>query len=105
VQPRAARAWPPRDDTVGQLQLEALTSRLEVEYKVEAQGEASPYDTARGVVSDDAAALTKLMDEHEGHMATDRDNHPVFRAKDLRGLNDIQGRHPAVRFSATRERR
>ncbi len=90
---------------VGQLQLEVLISRLEVEYKVEAKLEASPYETARWVASDDAAALKKLMDDHKSQMATDRDTHPVFLAKDLWDLNYIQGRHPAVRFSATRERR
>jgi peptide chain release factor 3 len=90
---------------VGQLQLEVLISRLEVEYKVEAGLEASPYDTARWVASDDPAALKKLQDDHKSQMAADRDNHPVFLAKDLWDLNYIQGRHPAVRFSATRERR
>ncbi len=90
---------------VGQLQLEVLISRLEVEYKVDAALEASPYDTARWVASDDAAALKKIQEEHRSQMAGDRDGHPVFMAKDLWDLNYIQGRHPAVRFSATRERR
>ncbi|MGQ5700880.1 peptide chain release factor 3 [Sandaracinobacteroides sp. A072] len=89
---------------VGQLQLEVLISRLEAEYKVEAVLEASPYDTARWVASDDPAALRKLGEEHRSQMAADRDGHPVFLAKDLWDLNYIQGRHPAVRFSATRER-
>jgi peptide chain release factor 3 len=90
---------------VGQLQLEVLISRLEAEYKVEAALEASPYETARWVASDEAAALRKLSDEHKSQMATDRDGHPVFLAKDMWDLNYIQGRHPGVRFSATRERR
>ncbi|WP_199554926.1 peptide chain release factor 3 [Sandaracinobacteroides hominis] len=89
---------------VGQLQLEVLISRLEVEYKVEAGLEASPYDTARWVASDDAAAVRKLTEEHRSQIASDRDGFPVFMAKDMWDLNYIQGRHPAVRFSATRER-
>ncbi|MBS3961996.1 MAG: peptide chain release factor 3 [Sandarakinorhabdus sp.] len=89
---------------VGQLQLEVLISRLEVEYKVEARLEASPYETARWIASDDAAALRKLMEEHRSQMAGDRDGHPVFMAKDNWDLNYIEGRHPEVRFSATRER-
>jgi peptide chain release factor 3 len=89
---------------VGQLQLEVLISRLEVEYKVEAALEASPYDTARWVASDEKGAITKLIEEHRSQMASDRDGHPVFMAKDLWDLNYIQSRHPAVRFSATRER-
>lgn len=89
---------------VGQLQLEVLISRLEAEYKVEAGLEASPYETARWVASADAAALKKLAAEHKSQMASDRDGRPVFMAKDLWDLNYIQGRHPEVRFSATRER-
>ncbi len=88
---------------VGQLQLEVLISRLEAEYKVDAVLEASPYDTARWVAGD-AAALKKLLEEHRSQMASDRDGHPVFLAKDMWDLNYIQGRHPDVRFSATRER-
>ncbi len=89
---------------VGQLQLEVLISRLEAEYKVEARLEASPYDTARWVASDQPAAMAKLVDDHRSQMSRDRDGHPVFLAKDLWDLNYIQSRHPDIRFSATRER-
>ena len=89
---------------VGQLQLDVLISRLAAEYKVEAALEASPYDTARWVAADDPAALQKLQDEHKSQMATDRDGQPVYLAKDLWELNYIEGRHPGVRFTATRER-
>jgi peptide chain release factor 3 len=89
---------------VGQLQLDVLLSRLEAEYRVEAKLESSPYETARWVAGDDPAPLRKLSEDHRSQMAADRDGHPVFLAKDLWDLNYIQGRHPAVRFSATRER-
>lgn len=89
---------------VGQLQLDVLLSRLEAEYRVPAALDPSPYETARWVAADDPAALQKLEAEHRSQMATDRDGHPVFLAKDLWDLNYIQGRHPGVRFTATRER-
>ncbi len=89
---------------VGQLQLDVLLSRLEAEYRVPAALEPSPYETARWVAGDEPAALSKLESDHRSQMATDRDGHPVFLAKDLWDLTYIQGRHPAVRFTATRER-
>ncbi len=89
---------------VGQLQLDVLISRLAVEYRVEAGLEACPYATARWVASDDPAALARLVEDHRSQMARDRDSHLVFMAKDLWELNYIASRHPAIRFSATRER-
>ncbi len=89
---------------VGQLQLEVLVSRLEAEYKVAAALEASPHDTARWVASDDPAALARLEAEHRPQMARDRDGHPVLLARDLWDLSYVAGRHPDVRFLATRER-
>ncbi len=38
-------------------------------------------------------------------MAEDRDGAPVFMAKDVWELNYIQGKYPALRFSATKDRR
>src|SRR3546814_1508245 len=58
---------------VGQLQLDVLISRLEAEYKVEAKLEASPWDTARWIASEDAAALKAFQADHRGAAATDRD--------------------------------
>src|SRR3546814_16407124 len=62
---------------VGQLQLDVLISRLEAEYKVEAKLEASPWDTARWIASEDAAALKAFQADHRGAAATDRDGAPV----------------------------
>ncbi|MFS0735699.1 peptide chain release factor 3 [Sphingomonas sp. 1P06PA] len=89
---------------VGQLQLEVLISRLEAEYKVDAALEPSPWETARWVAADDSAALKAFVDLHKGAMATDRDGAPVFMAKDGWELNYVSGRHPDVRFTATKER-
>lgn len=90
---------------VGQLQLEVLISRLEAEYKVEARLEASPWDTARWIASDDAAAMKSFQADNRAAISTDRDGDPVFMARDAWELNYVTGRHPAIRFTATKERR
>jgi len=90
---------------VGQLQLDVLISRLEAEYKVEAKLEASPWDTARWIVSDDAAVLKSFQSEHRGASASDRDGAPVFMAKDQWELGYITQKNSAIRFTATKERR
>ena len=88
---------------VGQLQLEVLVSRLAAEYKVEAELEMSPFQTARWLVGD-AKAVDAFADLHRGQMAEDRDGAPVFLAKDAWELSYQQERTPDVRFSATKER-
>ncbi|MBA3677195.1 MAG: peptide chain release factor 3 [Sphingosinicella sp.] len=89
---------------VGQLQLEVLISRLEVEYKVDARFEASPWDTARWIASDSEADLKAFIGTHRNAVATDRDGAPVFMAKDMWELNFHENRNPTIRFTATKER-
>ncbi len=79
-------------------------SRLDAEYKVEAKLEQSPWDTARWIASDDAAALKAFQADHRGASATDRDGAPVFMAKDAWEVGYVIQRHPAIRFTATKER-
>ncbi len=90
---------------VGQLQLDVLISRLQAEYKVDAGFEASPWDTARWITSDDDKALEEFKGLHRSAMAEDRDGAPVFMAKDMWELNYVEGRNPSIRFAATRDRR
>jgi peptide chain release factor 3 len=90
---------------VGQLQLEVLISRLEVEYKVEAALEPSPWDTARWIAADNPADMKAFAETHRTAIANDRDEAPVFMAKDVWELNYVMGKHPGIRFSATKERR
>ncbi|ARS29129.1 peptide chain release factor 3 [Sphingomonas sp. KC8] len=89
---------------VGQLQLEVLISRLEHEYKVDAKLDNSPWDTARWIAADTEAEIKEFAGTHRNAMASDRDGQPVFMAKDQWELNYVQQRHPALRFSATKER-
>ena len=88
---------------VGQLQLEVLVSRLAAEYKVEAELELSPYQTARWLVGEEKA-IGAFAELHRAQMADDRDGAPVFLAKDAWELSYQQERTPEVRFSATKER-
>jgi peptide chain release factor 3 len=89
---------------VGQLQLEVLISRLQHEYKVEAALEMSPWDTARWVSPINAPAFKTFSETHRTAIATDRDDAPVFLAKDQWDLNYVMSRNEGVRFSATKER-
>ncbi|MBL0966440.1 MAG: peptide chain release factor 3, partial [Blastomonas sp.] len=89
---------------VGQLQLEVLLSRLEAEYKVAAHLEPAPFETARWVSSDDAAALKEFADLNRSSMAKDRDGNPVFMARSAWDVGYQQEKNPELTFSATRER-
>ena len=66
---------------VGQLQLDVLVSRLEAEYKVAAELEMAPFETARWVSGDEPAELKAFTDINRAAMAKDRDGNPVFMAK------------------------
>lgn len=89
---------------VGQLQLDVLISRLEAEYKVAAGLEPAPFDTARWISSDDAAALKDFTDINRSALAKDRDGNPVFLAKSAWEVGYVADRYPKVKFAATRER-
>ncbi len=88
---------------VGQLQLDVLKSRLNAEYGLDVDLEASPYETARwlGGTPED---VEKFRDANKGQMAEDRDGAPVFLAKSNWELGYVGGKFPNVRFLKTRER-
>ncbi|SMF70882.1 peptide chain release factor 3 [Allosphingosinicella indica] len=88
---------------VGQLQLDVLISRLQVEYKVDARFEDSPWNTARWI-SGAEKDVERFVDTHKSQIATDRDGAPVFMAKDAWELSFHEGRNDAIRFTAIKER-
>jgi peptide chain release factor 3 len=88
---------------VGPLQLDVLKSRLRDEYSLDADLEASPYDTARWL-SAEPADLEKFVEGNRGGMAQDRDGAPVFLAKSAWELGYVTDKFPKVRFAKTRER-
>jgi len=88
---------------VGALQLDVLKSRLVAEYDLEADLEASPYDSARWL-SGTPAELEKFANANKGGMASDRDGAPVFLAKSAWEIGYVADRFPNVKFLKTRER-
>ena len=88
---------------VGQLQLDVLKSRLRAEYGLDADLEASPYETARWL-DGPPEDVEKFRDSNKGQMAEDRDGAPVFLAKSNWELGYVGGKFPNVKFLKTRER-
>ena len=89
---------------VGALQLDVLASRIDAEYKVPVRFEQAPYETARWIASDDPAELKKFIEKHRGSVAEDRDDAPVFLARNAWELNYTKEHAPKITFAATRER-
>ena len=88
---------------VGQLQLDVLKDRLSVEYGLDVELDASPYEMARwldGLPED----IVKFRDANKGQIAEDRDGSPVFLAKNAWELGYIGDKFPKVKFVKTRER-
>ncbi|HJT44476.1 MAG TPA: GTP-binding protein [Rhizomicrobium sp.] len=88
---------------VGALQLDVLKSRLVAEYDLEAELEASPYDSARWLSGSDTE-IEKFSNANKGGMASDRDGAPVFLAKSAWEIGYVADRFPNVKFLKTRER-
>ncbi|HKY17377.1 MAG TPA: GTP-binding protein [Rhizomicrobium sp.] len=88
---------------VGALQLDVLKSRLVAEYDLEAELEASPYDSARWLSGSDAE-IEKFSNANKGGMASDRDGAPVFLAKSAWEIGYVADRFSTVKFLKTRER-
>jgi peptide chain release factor 3 len=101
---RPALGGNPIVGVVGQLQLDVLATRIETEYSVKAGFEGAPYETARWISADDPAEVTKFVESNRGACAVDRDDAPVFLARNAWELNYTIERNPKIRFTATRER-
>lgn len=89
---------------VGQLQLDVLASRMATEYKVAVGFEAAPYETARWLASEDPAVVKRFLAQHRSSVAEDRDNAPVFLARNTWELNYTMKEWPDLQFLKTRER-
>jgi peptide chain release factor 3 len=88
---------------VGALQLDVLKSRLVAEYDLDADLEASPYDSARWL-SGSEAEIEKFSNANKGGMAADRDGAPVFLSKSAWEIGYVAERFPNVKLLKTRER-
>ena len=88
---------------VGALQLDVLRSRLRAEYGLDADLEASPYDTARWITGP-ADEIEKFISFYREQMAEDRDCASVFLAKSNWELGYVSQKFPGLAFARTRER-
>jgi peptide chain release factor 3 len=89
---------------VGPLQIEVLASRIAAEYDVKVGFEPAPFETARWVSSEDPAMLKKFVEGNRGSLAEDRDDAPVFMARNAWELNRTTQDWPGITFRTTRER-
>ncbi len=89
---------------VGQLQLDVLVSRIATEYKIAVGFETAPFETARWITGDDPALIKRFIERHRGSLAEDRDEAPVFLARNAWEMNRTIDDWPDLRFMATRER-
>ena len=78
-------------------------SRLVAEYDLDAELEASPYDSARWLAGSEAN-IEKFAAGNRGGMAADRDGAPVFLAKSGWELGYVAEKFPDVKLLKTRER-
>jgi peptide chain release factor 3 len=89
---------------VGNLQLDVLASRIAAEYKVAADFEPAPFETARWISGGDAAMLKQFSAQYRDNMAEDRDGSPVFMARNGWELSRAAEKWPDLAFLKTRER-
>jgi peptide chain release factor 3 len=89
---------------VGALQFDVLKERIGAEYGLDVVFEASPYETARWIAADGKADLDAFVDRHRAQIAEDVEGALVFLGKSAWEIGYVQEKHPAVRFSAVKER-
>ncbi len=89
---------------VGRLQLDVLSSRVNGEYGVPIGFEEAPYTTARWISSADPAVVKRFIEQNRGVVAEDRDDAPVFLARNDWELNYMMKEWPDLTFSTLRER-
>ena len=88
---------------VGALQLDVIAARVEAEYKVAIDFEPAPYATARWLVSASPATIKDFVDKNRSTVADDKDDDPVYLARNLWELNYTKERWPDIRFVETKE--
>jgi len=88
---------------VGILQLDVLKERISAEYNLEIDFENTQYITARWVTGD-PDKLKGFLDANRASLAYDRDQTPVYMARNSWDMGRIQDDYPDLNFSETRER-
>ncbi len=89
--------------TVGALQFEVIQHRLKAEYNAGCNFEPVQLHKACWVTSKDKKKLEAFIDEKIHHMATDKDDKPVFLAESAWALQMAQEKNPDIEFHFTSE--
>jgi peptide chain release factor 3 len=89
---------------VGELQLDVLRTRLDHEYGVDLDFEASPFEVARWPASADPAELKRLIETNRAKMAEDQDGEPVLMMRNDWEFARFVEDWPKIDFRAIRER-
>ncbi|POR04114.1 peptide chain release factor 3 [Alkalispirochaeta sphaeroplastigenens] len=84
--------------TVGELQYEVISYRLEHEYGAACRFEPLPYSRARWVTSPDARALEEFLRFRDRNIVHDKDDKPVYLAESEWILNSNIEKYPKVVF-------
>ena len=88
---------------VGILQLDVLKERLSAEYNLDVDFENTQYVTARWVTGE-TDEMKKFVDGNRNSLAEDRDQTPVYMARNDWDMGRIQDDWTQLKFSETRER-
>ena len=86
------------------VRLDVLTERMRAQYQIQVALEPAPYQTARWVRSGDESSLKLFLERQRSSLALDRDNEPVFLARDAWELERVVDQWPAITFLEIRER-
>lgn len=88
---------------VGVLQLEVLKSRAKAEYRIEIDFEPVPFQFARWLKADDPSLVKAFQEKNLFNVVMDRDDYPVFLAKNAWELEYTQKNNDDLTFMKTRE--
>jgi peptide chain release factor 3 len=88
---------------VGALQLDVLKERLNAEYGLPIDYEATRFSICRWITADDQRELDKFIESHLSSMARDLDDAPVFMAPNMFNLQYEMDRYKAIQFSDVKD--
>jgi peptide chain release factor 3 len=88
---------------VGGLQFDVLADRIRTEYDLPCHFEATSFERARWIDSDDGRLIKRFADANRDNIATDHSGATVFLARNDWQLNRARQDWPDLRFLETRE--
>ncbi|MCC7302050.1 MAG: peptide chain release factor 3 [Bacteroidia bacterium] len=89
--------------TVGALQFEVIQHRLKAEYNASCDFEPLTLHKACWITCKDKKKLEAFIEDKIHHMATDKDDRPVFLAESAWALQMAQEKNPEIEFHFTSE--